>query len=312
MKNYAFVFPGQGSQAQGMGKDLYQSFSIAKELFECASDALKKDMKSLLFESNDDLNQTQWTQPAILLVSYVAYQVLQSELPLVPKIALGHSLGEISAVSVSKGLEFADAIKLTHLRGKMMAEACEGKNAGMMVVVGLQDAIVEDLAKRLRAEGKEIWCANYNGDGQIVLAGKKADLRDAESELKSLGAKRALLLPMSVASHCPILEEMRGEFENLLETMLKESFSNPILSNATNALYTQKTEAKELLSKQLVSPVFYKQGIVKMDGELDGFIEFGHGGVLKGINKRLSTKPTLSIADVQTLKEGIEFLRKGE
>lgn len=311
MKKYAFIFPGQGSQARGMGGDFYHSFSIAKECFEQASDLLQKDMTKLLFEENDEINQTQWTQPSIFLVSYIAHKIFQSEFSLSFQLGLGHSLGELSAVSVAGGLSFENGIKLTHLRGKMMAQACEGKDAGMMVVVGLEDEPLESWSKQARERGSEIWCANYNGDGQIVLAGRKKDLSESEAEIKALGAKRAMLLPMSVASHCPMLEEMRGEFEGLLEEMLIDSFCSPILSNATNELYSTKQDAKKLLSQQLIAPVFYKQGIRKIDESVDGYIEFGHGNVLKGLNKRLSTKPTLSILDSQTLKESIEILSEG-
>ncbi|MCE3047638.1 ACP S-malonyltransferase [Helicobacter kayseriensis] len=311
MKKYAFIFPGQGSQAQGMGGDFYRSFSIAKECFEQASDLLQKDMTKLLFEENDEINQTQWTQPSIFLVSYIAHKIFQSEFPLSFQLGLGHSLGELSAVSIAGGLSFENGIKLTHLRGKMMTQVCEGKDAGMMVIVGLEDEILESWSKQARERGREIWCANYNGDGQIVLAGRKKDLSESEAEIKALGAKRAMLLPMSVASHCPMLEEMRGEFEGLLEEMLIDSFCSPILSNATNELYSTKQDAKKLLSQQLIAPVFYKQGIRKIDEGVDGYIEFGHGNVLKGLNKRLSTKPTLSISDSQTLKESIEILSEG-
>lgn len=311
MKKYAFIFPGQGSQAQGMGGDFYRSFSIAKECFEQASDLLQKDMTKLLFEENDEINQTQWTQPSIFLVSYIAHKIFQSEFPLSFQLGLGHSLGELSAVSIAGGLSFENGIKLTHLRGKMMTQVCEGKDAGMMVIVGLEDEILESWSKQARERGREIWCANYNGDGQIVLAGRKKDLSESEAEIKALGAKRAMLLPMSVASHCPMLEEMRGEFEGLLEEMLIDSFCSPILSNATNELYSTKQDAKKLLSQQLIAPVFYKQGIRKIDESVDGYIEFGHGNVLKGLNKRLSAKPTLSISDSQTLKESIEILSEG-
>lgn len=305
---YAFIFPGQGSQAKGMGKDFYDNFAIAKELFERASDALGFDMKHLLFEENDKLDLTQYTQPAIFLVSYIAHSVLQNEHPLSPILSMGHSLGEVSAVSVAGGASFESALKLTHQRGGLMAKACEGQDAGMMVIVGLADNVLEEFCATQREKGKKIWCANYNGDGQVVLAGSKSDLSSLEAEIKALGAKRALLLTMSVASHCPLLQSACGEFEALLEECLEPKMNNPILSNASLELYEDKQKAKNLLTQQLVMPVLYKQSIQKISNEIDAFIEFGNGSVLKGLNKRLSDKPTYSISDVATLKESIANL----
>lgn len=307
---YAFIFPGQGSQAIGMGKEFYDNFDLAKELFDKASNILDIDMKKLCFEENDLINQTQYTQPAIFLVSYIAHTILQQESPLLAHLALGHSLGEISAVCVANGLSFEDAMTLTHQRGILMQKACEGKDAGMMVVVGLDDKVLEDFCAEQREQGKAIWCANYNGDGQIVLAGNKADLSQAEAAIKALGAKRALLLTMSVASHCPILESMNADFKALLEPMLAEKFSLPVISNVTTNPYINKEEALDVLSNQLTQPVLYKQSIQKIDSEIDMYIEFGHGNILKGLNKRLSQKETLSVSNIASLRETLEKIQQ--
>lgn len=302
---YAFIFPGQGSQAIGMGKDFYEDSALAKELFDESSEILKINMKNLLFNQNDSINQTQFTQPAILLVSYIAYRLFKEQSEITPNAALGHSLGEITANLIAESISFENAIRLVYKRGELMQKVSEGKDAGMAVVIGLDDEILSDFCSKR----SNIWCANFNSDGQCVLAGLKADLLAAESEIKNLGAKRVLLLNMSIASHCPLLEAMSGEFSGLLEQYLSDNFLCEIISNATMESYKSKASAINLLSKQLTSPVLYKQSIKKIESEVDCFIEFGYGGILKGLNKRLTTKPTYSIGNMQNLNTILEELK---
>ncbi len=301
----AFLFPGQGSQAIGMGKDFYDNYDIAKELFGISSDILKVDMKNLLFNQNNDINKTQFTQPAILLVSYIAYKLFSKYIDVMPEFALGHSLGEITANVVSGSISFENAIRLVYTRGQLMQNVCDGIDAGMAVVIGLDDEVVEDFCK----DKHDIWCANYNGSGQIVIAGYRDSLIHIENDIKRLGAKRFIMLSMSVASHCPLLDNMTYEFSNVLNNYLLDNFRFEIISNATMESYNTKDKALELLTMQLVKPVYYKQSIINNDDRVDYFVEFGHGSVLKGLNKRLTSKPTYCISDNNSLESAIKDLK---
>ena len=307
MHNNIFIFPGQGSQKIGMGKDFYDNSSIAKEMIDKASQRVGFDFTSLLFEENDRLELTEFTQPAILLVSLVAHRLFTEQCAILPKAVLGHSLGEFSALSAAGAMDYLDAVELVHQRGLLMKQACEGINAGMMALLGLDDATVEALTCKERELGKQVWAANYNGDGQIVIAGNKDDLASLEPLFKDAGAKKALLLSMSVASHCPLLSSAQPALEAFLEKWLKESFATPVISNVTASAYQSKADAKALLSQQLISPVKYKQSILHVETMTDCFIEFG-GSVLKGLNKRITQKPTYSITDMKSLEEVLALL----
>jgi len=233
------LFPGQGSQFIGMGKDFYENSSLAREMFEIASDAIKVDFKKLMFEENDDINKTEYTQPAILLYSVIAYKLFEQNKDFTYNFSLGHSLGEFSALFSAGALDLADAIKLVHERGKLMNAAFKDKVGSMMVVLGLNDEVVEEVCKN---SGLKVWPANYNSDGQIVIAGIRDDLIKLEPILKEKGAKRVMLLNMSVASHCPLLESAVEPLRNLLEEYLKNEFKN-VVSNVTAKVYNTKKEA---------------------------------------------------------------------
>jgi len=302
MNNTIFIFPGQGSQKIGMGKDFYDHAPLAKEMIEKASQRVGFDFTTLLFEENDRLDQTEFAQPAILLVSLIAHRLFTEQCKVTPNAVLGHSLGEFSALSATGAMDYLDAVELVHQRGLLMKKACEGINAGMMALLGLDDTSVETLTCKAREVGKKVWAANYNGDGQIVIAGNKDDLASLEPLFKEAGAKKSVLLPMSVASHCPLLCSAQIPLETYLEQWLKENFTTPIISNVTACEYQSKVEAKKLLSEQLISPVKYKQSILHVESMTDSFIEFG-GSVLKGLNKRISQKPTHSIIDMKSLEE---------
>jgi [acyl-carrier-protein] S-malonyltransferase len=308
-KKIAMIFPGQGSQSIGMGKSFYENSPLAREMFERAGERIGVDFSKLLFEENEQLNETAYTQPAILLVSMIAYKLFQVAHPTEAVLFLGHSLGEFSALCASGAIDYVDAVELVHKRGALMQSSCEAIDAGMMAILGLDDAIVDELCKKANDEGKQVWPANFNQNGQLVVAGLKSDLQAMESTFKEAGAKRALLLNMSIASHCPLLSSAQEPLASEMEKMVHDTFSAPIVSNVTTQKYATKSEAVTLLKDQLIKPVQYKQSIEAISGEIDLMIEFGNGTVLKGLNKRNAPNvETLAISDMETLSKVCEAL----
>ncbi|EGK8009802.1 ACP S-malonyltransferase [Campylobacter lari] len=305
--NSAFIFPGQGSQSVGMGLSFYDNSKKAKELLDNASDFCKIDFKNLLFKENENLNKSEFTQMAIVLNSLMAYEALKEQVDIEAKYSLGHSLGEFSALATQDAFSFLDVIALVNKRGKFMQEDCSKIEAGMMVILGLEDKVVEELCQKALSEKKNIFAANYNCDGQIVVAGLKADLASYESEFKNAGAKRAMLLNMSVASHCPLLKNASLKLTKELEPILKESFKS-VVSNVNAKVYNDKNQALMLLSEQLIKPVLYKQSIKAIDEEVDFYIEFG-ASVLKGLNKKITQKETYTLSKIEDIDEILKVIK---
>jgi len=305
MKKIAMIFAGQGSQAVGMGQNFYDNSEIARDMFIKAGERIGVDFKELIFQENEKLGQTAYTQPAILLVQMVAYRLFKDACPDVKaEVFLGHSLGEFSALCASGAIDYVDAVELVHRRGQLMQDACSDIEAGMMAIVGLDDDSIEKICFDAQSAGKKVWPANYNQDGQLVVAGMKADLSSLEQTFKDAGAKRALLLNMSVASHCELLSPAQLPLESLMESMINDTFEASIISNVTIAPYSTKTDAVSLLKDQLVKPVKYKQSILEIADKVDIAIEFGNGVTLKGLNRRIAKDmTTLNISDMASLEK---------
>jgi [acyl-carrier-protein] S-malonyltransferase len=308
MKKVAFIFPGQGSQKTGMGKDFFDNSDIAKDMINKASIRLGFDFSKLLFEDNSNLSQTKFTQPAILLVSCIAYNIFKSKSDISPEFCLGHSLGEFSSLVSSGAIDYLDAIELVHKRGIFMSEACMSIDAGMMAVLGIEDNLIEDICRKELQNGKKIWPANYNMNGQLVLAGIKKDLESLIDILLRKGAKKTVLLDMSVASHCNLLETAVKKLKPYLEKFIKDEFKYPIISNVSTSRYSSKYDAVDLLCKQLVNPVKYKQSILNNSNNIEYFIEFGNSTVLKGLNRKITKIPTLNINDMNSLEKTLSIL----
>lgn len=280
----AYVFPGQGAQFTGMGKDLYENSPLAKELFEKANEILGFRITDIMFEGTaDELKQTKVTQPAIFLHSVILAKTLGDSFK--PDMVAGHSLGEFSALVANQTLSFEDGLKLVSQRALAMQKACEIAPSTMAAVLGLEDQIVEEVCASV--DGVVV-AANYNCPGQLVISGETSAVEKACELLKERGAKRALLLPVGGGFHSPMMEPAREELAKAIENT---HFSNPICpvyQNVTATAVSDPTEIKKNLIIQLTAPVKWTQSIQQMiaDGGKE-FIEVGPGNVLQGLIKKI-------------------------
>jgi [acyl-carrier-protein] S-malonyltransferase len=283
----AFLFPGQGSQHAGMGKALSENFPLARQIFEEANDALGFDLAALCYNGpEDELKLTANTQPAILTTSIAALRVVQTETGLVPDFAAGHSLGEYSALVCSGALEFADAVRTVRQRGCFMQEAVPVGQGAMAAVLGLDPELLETVCKDA-AQGQVVSPANFNSNGQVVVAGDTEAVERAVVLAKEQGAKRAMLLPVSAPFHCSLMRPAGERLAEVLEDVAVHAMTLPVVSNVEASPNRDETRVRDLLVQQVSAPVRWEESIRTMlDLEVDHFIEIGPGKVLAGLMKR--------------------------
>lgn len=291
----AYVFPGQGAQFSGMGKDLYEKSPLAQELFQKANEILGFDIQKIMFEGSDEeLKQTKVTQPAIFLHSTILAACLGDAFQ--PNMVAGHSLGELSALVANKTLRFEDGLKLVYKRALAMQAACEAVPSTMAAILGLEDAQVEEICASI--DGVVV-AANYNCPGQLVISGAIPAVEEACAKLTEAGAKRALILPVGGAFHSPLMEPAREELAAAIEATEFSTPICPVYQNVTASAISDPTEIKQNLMAQLTAPVRWTQTMNQMiaDGATE-VIEVGPGKVLQGLFKKVDRAFPCSSAEI--------------
>ncbi|MBS5895543.1 MAG: ACP S-malonyltransferase [Prevotella buccae] len=283
----AFVFPGQGSQFVGMGKDLYENNALAKELFDKADEILGFKITDIMFAGNDEqLKQTNVTQPAVFLHSVISALCLGDDFK--PAMVAGHSLGEFSALVAAGALSFEDGLKLVAARANAMQKACEANPGTMAAIIGLSDEKVEEVCSEVSADGQIVVAANYNCPGQLVISGNVEAVNAACEKLKEAGAKRALPLKVGGAFHSPLMQPAKDELQAAIEQTEFAAPSCPVYQNVDAKAHTDAAEIKANLTAQLTSPVRWTASVQAMiaDGA-DDFTECGPGKALQGMIGRI-------------------------
>ena len=282
----AYVFPGQGAQFVGMGKELYESNPKAKELFDKANDILGYRITDIMFEGTDeDLKQTKVTQPAVFLHSVITALCMDD---FHPDMVAGHSLGEFSALTAAGALSFEDGLRLVYARAMAMQKACEAAPSTMAAVIGMADEVIEKICAEVSKDGSVVVPANYNSPGQVVISGNVEAVKEACAKLKEAGAKRALPLAVGGAFHSPLMEMARMELAKAIEAAPVSQPICLVYQNVDALPHTDPVEIKDNLLKQLTSPVRWTQSVINMinDGMTE-FVECGPGTVLTGLIGRI-------------------------
>jgi len=306
----AFVFPGQGSQSQGMLADLASSHPLVGELFAEASDLLHEDLWKLVQDGpTERLHQTQWTQPVMLVAGFAVYRVWEEEGGASPDFLAGHSLGEYTALVAADALDFAAAVQLVAARGRLMQAAVPEGQGAMAALIGLADEDVRTLCQEL-AQGAVLAAANFNAPGQVVVAGEKPAVERLVEAARGAGAKRVVILPVSVPSHCALMAPAQEAFKEALEAVEFRPPRAMVVHNADVQSYSNPSAIRDALLRQLTAPVRWTETIRYLARQgATTFVEMGPGRVLSGLGKRIEPSLTMvHVEDGKSLRATLELL----
>jgi len=309
MTKFAFVFPGQGSQSRGMMNG-YADFPVVRNTFAEASDVLQQDLWELVNEGNDaELNATVNTQPVMLTAGVAVYRAWQSKSAAVPSIMAGHSLGEYTALVAAGALKFSDALPLVRFRAESMQQAVPEGVGGIAAILGLDDDAVRNVCIE-GAQGQVLEAVNYNSPGQVVVAGDRAAVERGMELAKAKGAKRAIMLPMSVPSHCSLLKGAAEQLRSYLGNVAIQAPNIAVLHNADVKSYSDSDSIKDALVRQLYSPVRWVETILEFGIQgVTHNVECAPGKILSGLNKRITKEQeAMAINDGEALKQALELL----